>query len=150
MVHVQLIKEADTQMAVGEPTQLVVDGKTLTHLLGKPEAEALLAELGSKCTAVVVCRASPSQKANIVTMMRQYELDLVQKRCRTGLGRWFAKQRRNLGVRPACRCLFPGFALSCASEGLSCTPSWRSRTLQSGRCETRRDCHAGSSSRAVC
>ena len=104
-VWVQLIQGADTAAAAGEPTELVVDGKTLTHVLGNKAAEARLAHLGSKCTAVVVCRASPSQKANIVTMMRDYELHLAQAPCKTGLGRWFAKLQRNLGVR---HCHLPG------------------------------------------
>lgn len=113
----QLTHEAETRLAAGEPTELVVDGKTLTYILSgeKPtskggkgssvdaaesrEAEAKLAHLGSLCTAVVVCRASPSQKANIVSMMRQYELDLVQRDRKGPLGRWLAKLNRNLGVR---------------------------------------------------
>jgi phospholipid-translocating ATPase/phospholipid-transporting ATPase len=79
----------------------VVDGKTLNHILGDAAAEAQLACLGSLCTAVVVCRASPSQKANIVTMMRRHELHLAQKVAQTGFGRWVAKQSRNMGVRCA-------------------------------------------------
>jgi hypothetical protein len=96
---VQLIKQADTQRAAGEPTQLVVDGKTLTHILGDKPAEAQLAKLGSMCTAVVICRASPSQKANIVTMMRTHELHIAQRGRDSGLGRWMAQLNRNLGVR---------------------------------------------------
>ena len=101
----QLTQQADTQFATGDPTELVVDGKTLTHVLGNKASEAQLAALGSKCTAVVVCRASPSQKANIVTIMRDYELRLAQATSRTGLGRWFAKLQRNLGVRLCARAL---------------------------------------------
>lgn len=119
----QLTHEAETRLAAGEPTELVVDGKTLTYILSgdKPsgkgakseeytvqkESEAKLAHLGSLCSAVVVCRASPSQKANIVSMMRQYELDLVQRNRKGPIGRWLAKLDRNLGVRPRCRlCLW--------------------------------------------
>jgi magnesium-transporting ATPase (P-type) len=95
---VQLTNKAQTRIASGEPTELVVDGKTLNHILGDKAAEAQLARLGSLCTAVVVCRASPSQKANIVTMMREHELHLVQRDARSAFGRWLAKQNRNLGV----------------------------------------------------
>ena len=52
------------------PPELVIDGRTLSHVLGRPEAEAALAELAVRCSSVVVCRASPSQKAGIVRMMK--------------------------------------------------------------------------------
>ena len=52
------------------PPELVIDGRTLSHVLGRPAAEAALAELAVRCSAVVVCRASPSQKAGIVRMMK--------------------------------------------------------------------------------
>lgn len=81
-----------------DPTQLVIDGKTLTHILNDEEAERYLAKLGSLCGAVVVCRASPSQKARIVTMMRQFELRLVTEPLRFQLLKKFAKQTRNLQV----------------------------------------------------
>ena len=52
------------------PPELVIDGRTLSHVLGRPGAEAALAELATRCSSVVVCRASPSQKAGIVRMMK--------------------------------------------------------------------------------
>jgi phospholipid-transporting ATPase len=77
---------------------MVVDGKTLSHILGDKAAEAQLASLGSLCSAVVVCRASPSQKANIVTMMRERELRLAMEQSGSRIGRWFAKFHRRMGV----------------------------------------------------
>ena len=56
--------------------ELVIDGKTLEHVLGTPQ-EPLLAELGSQCRSVVICRASPSQKAAIVKMMAEFEARLL-------------------------------------------------------------------------
>ena len=53
--------------------ELVIDGKTLEHVLGTPQ-EPLLAQLGSQCGSVVICRASPSQKAAIVRMMAEFEV----------------------------------------------------------------------------
>ncbi len=53
--------------------ELVIDGKTLEHVLGTP-LEPLLAQLGSQCGSVVICRASPSQKAAIVRMMAEFEV----------------------------------------------------------------------------
>ena len=52
------------------PPELVIDGRTLSRVLGRPSAEASLAELATRCSSVVVCRASPSQKAGIVRMMK--------------------------------------------------------------------------------
>ena len=52
--------------------EMVVDGRTLSRVLGTP-AEPLLARLADRCSGVVVCRASPSQKAAIVRMMRAFQ-----------------------------------------------------------------------------
>lgn len=54
-------------------SEMVIDGKTLSYILDK-DTEQLLAEIGSYCSGVIICRASPSQKASIVGMMRQWEL----------------------------------------------------------------------------
>lgn len=80
-------------------SNLVIDGKTLTHILGHAPSEAGLAALASRCTAVVVCRASPSQKARIVAVMREHESRLAKDQHRTPIGRWIAGQTRSLGVR---------------------------------------------------
>lgn len=50
--------------------QLVVDGGTLDLILDDVTLEARLASLAQRCTAVVVCRASPIQKARVVRMMK--------------------------------------------------------------------------------
>lgn len=94
----QLINRAVAMRDTLDATQLVVDGKTLTHVLKDAEAERYLAKLGSLCGSVVVCRASPSQKARIVTMMREFELRLVTEPLRFSLLKKFAKQTRNLQV----------------------------------------------------
>lgn len=76
------------------------------------DTEALLAEVGSHCSSVVICRASPSQKAAVVGMMKQWEL-----RQAGGLGRgplaWWRRKRFRLAVgtprppRPAPRTTLP-------------------------------------------
>lgn len=58
---------------VAHSGELVIDGKTLEHVLGSP-LEPVLAQLGAQCGSVVICRASPSQKAAIVRMMAEYEV----------------------------------------------------------------------------
>lgn len=50
--------------ATGSVGELVIDGKTLNHILNT-EAEWTLAELASRCRSVVVCRASPRQKVRL-------------------------------------------------------------------------------------
>ena len=54
----------------------MIDGKTLEHVLRTP-TEPLLAQLGSLCGSVVICRASPSQKAAIVKMMAEFEVQTL-------------------------------------------------------------------------
>lgn len=56
--------------------ELVIDGGTLSHILGT-EMEQELAKVGAQCGSVVICRSSPSQKAAIVRMMSEYEMSQV-------------------------------------------------------------------------
>ena len=56
----------------GHSPEMVVDGRTLSRILGT-EHEPLLAQLAYACSGVVVCRASPSQKATIVRMMKRFQ-----------------------------------------------------------------------------
>eukprot|EP01025_Chloroclados_australasicus_P031044 TRINITY_DN3132_c0_g4_i1.p1 TRINITY_DN3132_c0_g4~~TRINITY_DN3132_c0_g4_i1.p1 ORF type:complete len:1356 (-),score=176.40 TRINITY_DN3132_c0_g4_i1:580-4509(-) len=72
--------------------QFVIDGKTLSHILGT-SLEEMLAEIGAHCAAVVVCRSSPSQKAAIVRMMRMYELKKAEGR---GCGKAWRRHMRRL------------------------------------------------------
>ena len=55
------------------PCELVVDGHTL-GLIMDTELEVKLAELAVQCTSVLICRASPSQKAQVVKMVRKHRL----------------------------------------------------------------------------
>ena len=57
----------------GHSPEMVVDGRTLSRILGT-DFEPLLAELANMCSGVVVCRASPSQKATIVRMMKRFQV----------------------------------------------------------------------------
>ena len=57
--------------------ELVIDGGTLSHILGT-EMEQELAQVGAQCGSVVICRSSPSQKAAIVRMMSEYEMSQVR------------------------------------------------------------------------
>ena len=59
-------------MLQGHAPEMVVDGRTLSRILGTA-SEPLLAELANMCSGVVVCRASPSQKATIVRMMKRFQ-----------------------------------------------------------------------------
>ncbi len=63
------------------------------------DTEGLLAEVGSHCASVVICRASPSQKAAVVTMMTHWEL-----RRAGGVGKgpaaWWRRKRFKLQVTP--------------------------------------------------
>jgi len=85
----------DLQPLLGGPhasdsrRELVIDGRTLTHIIGT-DLEPVLARLGSHCASVVVCRASPSQKASIVRVMREYEFKLATE----GSSRLMAWKRR--------------------------------------------------------
>ena len=50
---------------------LVIEGAALKHLLGDPEFEEILFAVASNCDAVIACRVSPRQKAQLVNLVRQ-------------------------------------------------------------------------------
>ncbi|CAN0436616.1 unnamed protein product, partial [Laminaria digitata] len=50
---------------------LVLDGPSLAHVLGNPEAERMLLTLGSMCKSVIACRVSPAQKRLIVRLVKR-------------------------------------------------------------------------------
>jgi magnesium-transporting ATPase (P-type) len=78
----------------GVPAELVIDGATLSHILGDPVLESNLAAVGALCSSVVVCRSSPSQKAGIVRMMREHEAATAGAGKRWRVTRWYARQMR--------------------------------------------------------
>lgn len=71
---------------------------TAGFILGTP-AEQRLAAIAAGCASVVVCRASPSQKAAVVRMMMQYELATAQAGKRSSLGRWLARYRKRMDYK---------------------------------------------------
>jgi magnesium-transporting ATPase (P-type) len=50
---------------------LVITGLALTHIIGHPARERALLTVARCCRAVIACRVSPQQKANIVRMVRR-------------------------------------------------------------------------------
>jgi len=57
------------QMSDG-PRALVIEGAALKHLLGDEELEEILFAVASVCDAVIACRVSPKQKAELVNLVR--------------------------------------------------------------------------------
>lgn len=50
---------------------LVIEGAALKHLLGDPEFEEILFAVAKNCDAVIACRVSPRQKAQLVNLVRE-------------------------------------------------------------------------------
>ncbi|KDD73748.1 hypothetical protein H632_c1873p0, partial [Helicosporidium sp. ATCC 50920] len=75
--------------------EMVVDGPTLAHVLGDARLSRKLAVLASHCRGVVIARSSPSQKAGVVALMKEYEMDVAAGESR-GLVRWYKRYRRRL------------------------------------------------------
>ncbi|WAQ89996.1 hypothetical protein PtA15_11A688 [Puccinia triticina] len=50
---------------------LVIDGGSLQHALEEPFTREALLELATRCAAVVCCRTSPKQKAEIVRLVKE-------------------------------------------------------------------------------
>jgi len=96
----RLHNHADRVADSGHKVEIVVDGPSLVHILGTP-LEHRLAELGAKCSGVVVCRSSPSQKAAIVKIMTDYEQRLVTSKPFLGrkapwLVRWWRAENQRI------------------------------------------------------
>lgn len=75
--------------------EMAVDGHTLSYILAVPALASRLALLAAHCSGVVVARSSPSQKAGVVRLMTDYEMERVAGGKR-GLRRWYARYRRRL------------------------------------------------------
>jgi len=55
---------------------VVIDGETLTHALA-PETRASFLQLCQRCRAVICCRVSPLQKAEVVRLVRESVRDAI-------------------------------------------------------------------------
>ena len=56
---------------------IIVEGPTLHFILESKTMKKLFLKILSKCHAVIVCRASPSQKAQVVMMVKKNEPSVV-------------------------------------------------------------------------
>eukprot|EP00531_Pseudo-nitzschia_arenysensis_P016673 CAMPEP_0116157348 /NCGR_PEP_ID=MMETSP0329-20121206/23298_1 /TAXON_ID=697910 /ORGANISM="Pseudo-nitzschia arenysensis, Strain B593" /LENGTH=1587 /DNA_ID=CAMNT_0003654453 /DNA_START=285 /DNA_END=5048 /DNA_ORIENTATION=+ len=60
-------------VSTGEgPRALVIEGAALKHLQGDSELEELVFNIASQCIAVIACRVTPRQKAQLVKLVRRY------------------------------------------------------------------------------
>jgi phospholipid-transporting ATPase len=53
------------------PRALVIEGAALKHLLGDDRLEGILFGVASRCDAVIACRVSPKQKAELLNLVRR-------------------------------------------------------------------------------
>ncbi|OEU10945.1 phospholipid-translocating P-type ATPase [Fragilariopsis cylindrus CCMP1102] len=51
---------------------LVIEGAALAHLQGDSELEELMFNIASRCDAVIACRVTPRQKAQLVKLVRHH------------------------------------------------------------------------------
>lgn len=61
----RMVEESD-----GEHTVMVIDGHSLTKIVGEPELVSQMLSLGALVNAVICCRVSPIQKAEVVNFVR--------------------------------------------------------------------------------
>ena len=70
----ELIKHgqmAEGSKAAGEKHALVIDGEVITLVMADPELQLALLKLTINCQSVVACRCAPSQKAQLVKLVRR-------------------------------------------------------------------------------
>ncbi|KAI9495916.1 hypothetical protein BDB00DRAFT_810959 [Zychaea mexicana] len=73
--HDTMVQIRKAQIEVGEKSSyqkcaLVIDGESLKYALEPPIKDELLS-LGTQCMAVICCRVSPMQKANVVNLVKK-------------------------------------------------------------------------------
>ena len=56
---------------------LVIDGPVLLHALGSQRGREALLRIGTRCKAVVACRVSPKQKAEVVQLVQDNVPDVT-------------------------------------------------------------------------
>jgi magnesium-transporting ATPase (P-type) len=54
------------------PRALIIEGNALKHLQGDSELEELIFNIASQCSAVIACRVTPVQKAQLVKLVRHH------------------------------------------------------------------------------
>lgn len=54
------------------PRALVIEGAALQHCQGDSELEEIVFNIASQCDAVIACRVTPRQKAQLVRLVRHY------------------------------------------------------------------------------
>ena len=65
------LETAGEQVADGRSVALIIDGDALQQALEDENARQLFVRVADRCRALVVCRASPLQKAQVVGVMRR-------------------------------------------------------------------------------
>ena len=66
----ELTKEKEAKNET-EDLSLIIDGKTLIHALEQSVRQEFI-ELCTRCSAVICCRVSPIQKAEMVELVQEY------------------------------------------------------------------------------
>lgn len=90
--YIQEVEEIPDSWQGGE---LTIDGPTLTFVLESKELRLKIAQIVARCRGVVVSRSSPSQKAAVVQLMKEYEMDKAAGKSR-GISRWYRRYKRRL------------------------------------------------------
>ncbi|GMH33103.1 hypothetical protein BSKO_00937 [Bryopsis sp. KO-2023] len=93
-----LRKMAEARLRAGLNVELVVDGPSLVHVLAS-SLEGELAYLGSLCSGVVICRSSPSQKAAVVRIMKEFELRKAEEGPGGPVLKFFRRQNRKIKAK---------------------------------------------------
>ncbi|GAM27227.1 hypothetical protein SAMD00019534_104020 [Acytostelium subglobosum LB1] len=84
----------------GHPTKdlaLIIDGSTLVYVLENKEMALMMLKISERCKSVIACRVSPSQKADIVGLVRD-NLDAVTLAIGDGANDVNMIQRAHVGI----------------------------------------------------
>lgn len=56
---------------------MLVEAGALTHILANPEFKKYFLKISKSCEAVICCRVSPSQKADVVRLIKNDDLEAI-------------------------------------------------------------------------
>ena len=77
---------------------VIIEGQTLHHVLHSHKMRRAFLKILKECQAVIVCRASPSQKGQVVQIVKDSELESVTLAIGDGANDVNMIQRAHIGV----------------------------------------------------
>ena len=71
-IMTEVVEISKNYVAISKPKAFIVEGETLAVILSNMETELLLIQIVENCEAVICCRVTPKQKADVVGIVKKH------------------------------------------------------------------------------